>query len=84
MSHTPGPWNISQHISGACDIKSGHKPIARINELPDKEGLDNTYLIAAAPELLEIAKGLVKWDFRNNREHFVALASVAIAKAEGK
>jgi hypothetical protein len=34
--------------------------------------------------LLEIAKALVNWDFRNNREHFVDMARAAIAKAEAQ
>lgn len=44
---------------------------------------DNTaQLREALQDSLEVARALVKWDFRNRREHFKALAKAAAEKIE--
>lgn len=95
--HTPGPWELGDEY-GAEIIGNGKIVATTMNTmLATKKqqafgvlGFDeldelkaNAHLIAAAPELFEVAKALLGWDFRNNRTHFVDMAKAAIAKAEG-
>jgi len=52
MSHTPGPW----HISNGVQIRSTKHQIAKVWMMRNGEGNDNARLIAAAPDLLEALK----------------------------
>lgn len=56
--HTPGPWFIGPHYRGAVESTQG-----RICECPpfgSPRGIANAILIAAAPDLLENARIVLK------------------------
>lgn len=92
--HTPGPWEV--HVSGLIrrcfdDIAA---PIAEMRT-PYRHGVGivkgeheqwyNARLIAAAPELLEVAQGILAEDMRQYLPaEYVAKVSAAIAKATGQ
>ncbi len=91
MTHTPGPWvhddgdGYSAHTIWAGCSPSGHGAPGRM--IADIAGDDqftepNARLIAAAPDLLEVAEALVSFDGRNNVNHLKDMARAAIAKAE--
>ena len=86
MSHTPGPWSAHAHES--TDTYTIHVAgrsweswaVAHVGDCTDDEA--NARLIAAAPDLLEALKNVIRgvpdtWDG-------VIKARAAIAKAEGK
>ena len=83
--HTPGPWVVNGFggdFEVLCRTREGVAVSAR--EIP-KDGIANARLIAAAPELLEAAKGLLSyngldWQITTG---WKALRS-AIDKAEGR
>lgn len=59
MSHTPGPWAVAKSHDGFRTVSNGSKTICTVGEadlFPQIE--DDAALIAAAPELLRIAKRL--------------------------
>lgn len=99
MSHTPGEWFL--HVNQA------HNDFSITNEDDDVviastpiRNIDDVYLLAAAPELLEALKGFVEVIKMNclaqkkninaadanqiNWQSFYEPAIEAIAKAEGK
>jgi len=94
MSHTPGPWHyrtVDDSI-GSIDDESGEavaqslqRPSARtVTSIykANKERIANAKLIAAAPDLLNELKRILKeepLDF----ESYIRVAEI-IAKAEGK
>lgn len=59
MAHTPGPWTVEPHHNdfGSYTIKE-----TRSKELgwASEEDWANAHLIAAAPDLLEALRGLVR------------------------
>jgi len=79
-----------------CDLYDASYDIGRewkeINQGDDADGmiLANARLIAAAPELLEACKAVVKWAevfgpiTSENIEPFIQQCGAAIAKAEGE
>lgn len=79
--HTPGPWKVSQrdaegNLTTPAIFANG-VIVAVVSELPG--GYEaNANLIAAAPELLEALKALVK----SNEEHNEAVSEV-IGKPTG-
>lgn len=82
--HTPGPWSASE--SGfVYDAK--HHQIAEVFSGSNWAMQANGLLIAAAPELLEVAQRLIAWcdkePPRGEALYFVALAREAVAKATG-
>lgn len=104
-THTPGPWSIhedsdltARHI---CAPNEAESLIAQVStwkrgSLKEKtEAVANTYLIAAAPDLLTALKGLlnecamhgcfehVSFDHPSVKPAFDA-ARAAVAKAEGR
>lgn len=89
MSHTPGPWNISK-IGNDYDQYLIYAPGQQSNIVKSCNGKANACLIAAAPDLLAAAKGLL-----NGAGHLpecervyckIACQAIreAIAKAEGR
>ena len=83
MSHTPGPWEAShrEDSSGISYVTADTRHIEVAVSYSRNHA--DAHLIAAAPELLELA--------RNVAEHFAdtdaplgAVALAAIAKAEGR
>ena len=89
MSHTPGPWDKIIHEE-RCSSVGAKTLIAVVYSQNYKDIANqraNTYLIAAAPELLEACKAAKKYlepDLvEPGRTVFWNLVA-AIAKAEGK
>ena len=88
LKHTPGPWKIRCYTNTNTlyvSPESG-RIVFEANE-SDEEGVANTHLIAAAPELLEALKRLIREDDGGNGELTVGLfedAAAAIAKATGE
>ena len=80
MNHTPGPWKLKECMGGGAIIERAANLSNQI--LP----IEDAYLIAAAPELLEALKAFVDMNPINEKEMFIAVtnAKLAIAKAEGK
>lgn len=98
-AHTPGPWKISgldPHVIGpvrilvmdGTDVPQSRAVARVIDRGPEAEA--NARLIAAAPELLDACKRLLKFNEElcadiHVSEHYPSaeLARTAIAKAEG-
>jgi hypothetical protein len=64
VSHTPGPWRISSTDDGSVAIvySSGYEPYKAIRAsraVLREERLDNAFLIAAAPAMLKMLRGIV-------------------------
>lgn len=96
QKHTPGPWEISGNSFDVMTSQTGHG-IATVHNWNKKDGENNANarLIAAAPELLDLAKEalaqLEKMDFTLSanwngslKTNIRLLLSAAIAKAEGQ
>lgn len=96
-TYTPGPWELGHRLAPDHD---GDRVIYGPGKLPrficamdggpndDSEILANARLIAAAPELLDAAKGLV-WAWNHplgtkGTDAYAAALENAIAKAEGR
>ncbi len=87
MSHTPGPWVVSNDTIG-----SDHGDIARIHYQSSRaaRGWEDRFVIAAAPEMLaalrEVADGCAR-RLRKGKDQgdldTLRLCRTAIAKAEG-
>lgn len=79
MSHTPGPWKVGgkKTISRDHPDKSMQVIVARA------DSPDTARLIAAAPELLEAARGLLRLlnPTPGHPDETIAAARAAIAKA---
>ena len=94
--HTPGPWVINSLYAKVSDVLTVHAPntnnaqicslAAMRGHMDESEQTSNARLIAAAPELLDVAKAIAaEWQRSPNipypqRETLRA----AIAKAEGR
>lgn len=98
MSYTKGKWHVGcgngeGHVFGGEGVRrdiTGLSPICKIIGNTEEDRA-NAHLIAAAPELLEACKYVVRW----HREHdsgsgelfgldFVTTCIAAIAKAENR
>jgi hypothetical protein len=78
--HTPGPWKA---FTGWVGLKPGHGPvIAQIPNYPYGDTEANAHLIAAAPDLLEVAKRALNMSARVHPDFYTQIRA-AIAKAEG-
>jgi len=84
--HTPGPWEVRQAETGHTAVypHGGRERIADIYCPLDINGnhAANARLIAAAPELLEACKSILK-DYGYDSSIRLQLSEV-IAKAEGR
>lgn len=105
VKHTPGPWKISHGclpgdsgfsigadnaaISGNVKITAECWPCTIVSEDHRQELFANASLIAAAPELLQVARQ-VEYELSNRgpdvwfQPHVRSALRAAIAKAEGK
>jgi hypothetical protein len=84
-NHTPGPWRVGD--AGATVFGPPRKP--RLPEIiATCRNRENTRLIAAAPELLEVCRAVMDpRSYDDNGESYQALfdkARAAVAKAEGR
>ncbi len=93
MSHTPGPWKVhDEGHSYPWEIfpMEGGTLIARVSkeantDITPEIAAANAHLIAAAPDLLEALKSILRSAEDIQGASFIAMeASDAIAKAEGK
>jgi hypothetical protein len=102
MAHTPGPWEYGvnpagEYSNGVVVRPAGEFPhglwIADCGSEYDAERHDNARLIAAAPDLLEACREIVRWHgirsdsdellHRDAQQPEIAAAMDAIAKATG-
>lgn len=83
QTHTPGPWAVFGSIIVGQDSDGNSSTIATISHFWRNREIDNANasLIAAAPELLEVAKAAYVW-IEGNQGLSNALKAV-IAQAEG-
>lgn len=77
--HTPGPWKIT---AASFTIKAAAVGTVVYGNPDNPNRLADARLIAAAPDLLEALKGVLRVADRATTEFDAARA--AIAKAEGK
>jgi hypothetical protein len=94
MSHTPGPWKNGGLVGGGhwiTDASSNHQIALVYGPRVNSDSVDNTRLIVAAPDLLQILKQIVSSDAESEYEdiHYVSedlvsIARVIIANAEGR
>lgn len=94
MSHTPGPWKLDgPDINGIGNVVGFYVAVpsgGRVGQsfanclvTTNEQCEANARLIAAAPELLETLKAMVKL-FNGFQGMALTNAKAAIAKAEGK
>jgi hypothetical protein len=93
-THTPGPWEISKNEAGELDICEAGAGNMLADLAKCKNAEANARLIAAAPDLLEALRGLLRETRQsvpniNVKKHFSLMvqmeeAKSAIAKAEGR
>ena len=85
-NHTPGPWlaynifrtRIFKHWHVIAE--DGHRKICTVADVDDSD-LDNARLIAAAPDLLHIARGLLALAEAYSPERAAENTMIAEAKA---
>lgn len=94
--HTPGPWRVIHHNSGASRVLAGSFEILLTSRTGAKADVwtANANLIAAAPELLAALKEIANVEGRDpDGQHdtwsdiaarCIGMATAAIAKAEGR
>jgi hypothetical protein len=81
VSHTPGPWHVHEgqdYIVVLSDHTCTDEPLAEVSTLA------NARLIAAAPELLAIAKAVLESEQVETYSTLAIVARAAIAKVEGR
>lgn len=98
MKHTPGPWMPHWNMGDGerhwiVPADQPETPLATVDAFAptdgdmEAEGKANAFLIAAAPELLAVAKAFIMMNRPRPRiselNHVFELALHAIAKAEG-
>lgn len=93
MSHTPGPWHVSDEGGAKLEIHSEIGTVATVHGggNRDDETLPNARLLAAAPDLLAVLEALASvavWDddytTREEFEPISAKVDAAIKKARGE
>ena len=90
MTHTPGPWRIGdagQTVFGPKTEHAAPVTIAMLPQVSPRVGFDerkaNAKLMAAAPELLEALRDMVRYEDLpvDEQQPAVERARTAIAKA---
>jgi hypothetical protein len=96
MSHTPGPWIVTNEDPPRILATDDRATVVAVTTAPrsNPSNMADARLIAAAPELLEALKKIVRrafpvsgsdaMDLRRDLHHIQEIALQAIAKAEGK
>lgn len=85
-----GVVNAAEIIRDLNNHGAGHNAsIAEIETVIEayaaqRSAQDCTEVWALVDELEVIVKALVTWDFRNNRQHFIKNANVALARVDAK
>jgi hypothetical protein len=85
-THTPGPWvaQLTRSGSWCIDHRSGSYADAVASCFDAPEAATNALLIAAAPDLLAVARMVVEWDGPGGTDSPMAVAArAAVAKATG-
>lgn len=84
VKHTPGPWEIIEGDFRGVKIEGPEQ--VEVARCPgDKQGRIYARLIAAAPELLEVAQGILAADMLQYLPaEYVSKVRAAIAKATGE
>lgn len=92
--HTPGPWEIVSHqraslCEASIEVHSlNGRQVCDMGDYPNDEDKTNARLIAAAPDLLQALKDIVKRvgppAYSDTEVAVVNIAENAITKAEGK
>lgn len=91
MSHTPGPWTISddhgkrwiETLANDDTICEVHRRDTRVGRYRDCQFHANAHLIASAPDLLDALKEIASYPEPDALE-LKRIARVAIAEAIGK
>lgn len=78
--HTPGPWKIRAERYRFIHVYSSGGGIAHLDTV-DGEGAANARLIAAAPDLLDVAMSVL--ERVEMPQSLIAAAQAAVAKATG-
>lgn len=85
--HTPGPWSFyddsNDGKTNRIEIVAIGKTVARIYHSVPDEDLPNARLIAAAPDMLEFAKAVVRYAGASGDDYLAEKARAVIAKATG-
>lgn len=85
MTHTPGPWRVSENCQ--TDVFAGNRFVASAyngyRAHVAKTDADNARLIAAAPELLAVAEMVLAHASVETPPELVRAATAALAKARG-
>ena len=79
--HTLGPWFIAAPFTPI--IASKDEPFIAVVEPIDAK-MENARLIAASPELLEIAESILALDSLNDLEDLMENIGTVVAKAKGE
>lgn len=92
--HTPGPWKVAHGMRGLQNLKvhgvENNEGLGIVNCGTGKDGEANARLIAAAPDMLEALKLIVKMGNDSSPEGIAVInrgyemAAAAIAKVEGR
>jgi hypothetical protein len=81
--HTPGPW--LQSIDNGRVIQAGRTKIAVASPTtPPPTAWANAKLIAAAPEMLDFARAVVRYAGNSGDDYLADKAREVIAKATGE
>ncbi|MBQ0339654.1 hypothetical protein J9236_00165 [Providencia rettgeri] len=95
FKHSPAPWKYNSNITGDVDDSTGAM-VACVYPIYDKNAEEmkaNAYLIAAAPELLEVLIDIVEMQSKNygngttthiKLKKLAEKANLAITKALGQ
>jgi hypothetical protein len=87
VEYTPTPWEVTEMVSGYT-VRSTNDKYAVSKGIAKVDSKGDAYLIAAAPELLEVAKQFLQYEHGvDDPGQFmddIEAAKKAIAKAEGR
>lgn len=88
LTHTPGPWEVHEVIDDYVISRGVRSSVTGkgINTGEDYEMFSeaDAHLIAAAPELLEVLRGILSLNGVRIDRDLCKAAQAAIAKAEGR
>lgn len=87
--HTPGPWWRNIDARYPIFSQQRHQKVAQVlhggrTGVTEAEALANCDLIAAAPELLAVARAVLDTATDTTPPALLAAATMAVAKAEGR